>query len=151
MDNDKKKSKYTSKRQKYTDKVTKIDSVRKKAKDRSKQHKTKSNIYYSFLTIVLLVCLVQMSFSAILNISKTISYRTKVIQIKKIRDEAENKNKKLKREIKEFSATSSLEAIARNNLKMAGEDEVLILINDNKTDEKNIKNKKKGMFKNVNR
>ena len=73
MDNDKKKSKYTSKRQKYTDKVTKIDSVRKKAKDRSKQHKTKSNIYYSFLTIVLLVCLVQMSFSAILNISKTIS------------------------------------------------------------------------------
>lgn len=152
MDNDKKKSKYTSKRQKYTDKVTKIDSVRKKAKDRSKQHKTKSNIYYSFLTIVLLVCLVQMSFSAILNISKTISYRTKVIQIKKIRDEAENKNKKLKREIKEFSATSSLEAIARNNLKMAGEDEVLILINDNnKSDEKMMKSKKKGMFKNVNR
>ena len=51
-------------------------------------------------------------------------------QLKKIRDDAEAKNKKLKREIKEFSSTASLEAIARNNLKMAGEDEVLIIIND---------------------
>jgi len=127
-------------------KVTKLDSVRKKAKEKSLQQKTKSNVYYSFLTIVLLICLVQIGFSAILNISKSISYKTKVVQIKKIRDEAENKNKKLKREIKDFSSVESLEAIARNNLKMAGEDEVLILINDKEKEQENIEKKKKGMF-----
>ena len=36
----------------------------------------------------------------------------------------------LKKEIKNFSSTSSLEAIARNNLKMAGDDEVLVIINE---------------------
>lgn len=54
--------------------------------------------------------------------------------------------KKLKHEINEFSQTASLEAIARNNLKMAGENEVLIIINDNK--QNNVqKKKKKGLFK----
>ena len=102
------------------------------------------------MTIVLLICLVQIGFSALLNISKTISYQRKVVQIKQIRDEAEKKNKRLKQEIKDFSSVKSLEAIARNNLKMAGEDEVLILINDNK-EEENINKKKKGIFNNVNR
>lgn len=145
------KSKYKSiKRQKPSSKVTKLDSVRKKAKAKSEKHKTKSNVYYSFLTIVLLICLVQIGFSAILNISKNISYRAKIVQIKKIRDEAELKNKRLKREIKEFSSMNSLEAIARNNLKMAGEDEVLILISDkdNKENQAKNKKKKKGIFNN---
>lgn len=144
------KNKYKAKRLKSSSKVTNIDSVRKKAKAKSEQHKTKSNVYYSFLTIVLLICLAQIGFSAILNISKNISYRAKIVQIKKIRDEAENKNKRLKREIREFSSVDSLEAIARNNLKMAGEDEVLILINDkeNPQDQTVSKKKKKGIFKN---
>ncbi len=151
-DKDKNKNKYKSKRQKPYGKVTNIESVRKKVQAKNKQNKTKSNVYYSFLTIILLICLVQIGFSAILNISKTIAYQSKVVKIKQIRDEAEKKNKKLKQEIKEFSSVKSLEAIARNNLKMAGEDEVLILINDNnKQNEQNHKNKKKGMFNNVNK
>ena len=149
MNNDKNKSKYKSKRQKSSGKVTNLESVRQKAQAKIKKNKTKSNVYYSFLTIVLLICLVQIGFSAILNISKTIAYHSKVVQIKQIRDDAEKKNKKLKQEIKDFSSVKSLEAIARNNLKMAGEDEVLILINDNnKDEEENTKKKKKGMFKN---
>jgi len=149
MDNDNNK-KYKSKRKKPSSKVTNIEAVRQKAKAKSEQHNKKSNFYYSFLTIVLLICLVQIGFSALLNISKTISYQRKVVQIKQIRDEAEKKNKRLKQEIKDFSSVKSLEAIARNNLKMAGEDEVLILINDNK-EEENINKKKKGIFNNVNR
>lgn len=149
MNNDKNKSKYKSKRQKSSGKVTNLESVRQKAQAKIKKNKTKSNVYYSFLTIVLLICLVQIGFSAILNISKTIAYHSKVVQIKQIRDDAEKKNKKLKQEIKDFSSVKSLEAIARNNLKMAGEDEVLILINDNnKDEEENTKKKKKGMFNN---
>ncbi len=144
----KNKNKYKSNRMKSTGKVTSLDSVRKKVKEKNNKNKAKSNVYYSLLTIVLLIFLSQIGFSAILNISKTISYQTKIVQIKKIRDDAEAKNKKLKKEIREFSKTESLEAIARNNLKLAGEDEVLILINDNESKEQQSQKKKKGMFGN---
>lgn len=95
-----------------------------------KKNKVKKNIYYSFLTLVLLFCLVQVGFGAILNISKTISYKTKINTLEKVRDEAEARNRDLKDDIKQFSTASSLEGIARNNLKMAGEDEVLVIINN---------------------
>ena len=98
-----------------------------------KKSKVKKNIYYSFLTLVLLFCLVQVGFGAILNISKTISYKTKINTLEKVRDEAEARNRDLKDDIKQFSTATSLEGIARNNLKMAGEDEVLVIINEPKS------------------
>ena len=103
--------------------------------------KSNNKTGYSFLTLVLLLCLIQIGFGAILNISKTISYRAKISTLTKIRDEAENQNQELKQDIKMFSSMSSLEGIARNNLKMAGEDEVLILINNNQQ-QNNSKKKK---------
>lgn len=106
----------------------------------------KSGFYYSFLTIVLVFCLAQIGFGAILNISKTIAYRGKISRLTKIRDAAEVQNQELKQDIKLFSATSSLEGIARNNLKMAGEDEVLLLINANQP-QNNVKKKKKSKNK----
>lgn len=144
---------------KHHNNITDINSKRKKSltkneKQANKQvnkskNKKGGNFYYSFLTIVLIICLIQVSFSAILNISKTVVYHNKIIKIKKIRNEAERRNKNLKNEIKEFSKTASLEAIARNNLKMAGEDEVLIIINDNEKKNNNTKTKKKkkGFFR----
>ena len=114
-------------------------------KDEITVSKSKTGFYYSFLTIVLLFCLIQIGFGAILNISKTISYRGKISILTKIRDHAEAQNLELKENIKLFSSTSSLEGIARNNLKMAGEDEVLILINNNQpqpTSKKKFKRKK---------
>ena len=98
-----------------------------------KKSKVKKNIYYSFLTLVLLFCLVQVGFGTILNISKTISYKTKINTLEKVRDEAEARNRDLKDDIKQFSTATSLEGIARNNLKMAGEDEVLVIINEPKS------------------
>ena len=100
-----------------------------KSRKKSKKHKQKIGVYYSFLTLVLLFCLAQVGFGVILNISKTISYKGKINTMKKVRDEAEQRNKDLKSDIKLFSKTSSLEEIARNNLKMAGEKEVLVIIN----------------------
>ncbi len=109
-----------------------------------KKTKNKTGFYYSFLTLVLLFCLIQIGFGAILNISKTISYRAKISTLSRIRDEAESQNQELKQDIKLFSSRSSLEGIARNNLKMAGEDEVLVLINNNqKTTPKHKKVKHK--------
>lgn len=106
-----------------------VETLIDKTKTKNKQRKTKIRVYYSMLTIVLLICLAQIGFSAILNISKTISYQTKINTIKKTKYQAAKRNEKLKQEIKNFSSASSLESIARNNLKMAGEDEVLVIIN----------------------
>lgn len=102
--------------------------------------KSKTGFYYSFLTIVLLFCLIQIGFGVILNISKTVAYRGKISVLTKIRDHAKAQNHDLKENIKLFSSTQSLEGIARNNLKMAGEDEVLILINNTQT--QNVEKKK---------
>ena len=115
------------------------------AKSSIAKSSNKTGFYYSFLTLVLLFCLIQIGFGAILNISKTISYRAKISALTKIKDAAETRNKDLKQDIKQFSSMSSLEGIARNNLKMAGEDEVLVLINNNppQTVDKKVKSKHK--------
>ena len=73
--------------------------------------------------------------------------------MERVRDEAEQLNKDLKSDIKLFSKTSSLEEIARNNLKMAGEKEVLVIINNTSQpsgnpQNKNSKNKTKKQHKN---
>lgn len=115
-----------------------------KSREKNKNYTRKERFYYSFLTLVLLLCLAQVGFGAILNISKIIAYKAKILTMQKVRDEAELRNKELKSEIKFFSKTASLEEIARNNLKMAGEDEVLIIINNNLNNTVNTgKNKKK--------
>ena len=49
--------------------------------------------------------------------------------MKALNQQAYAENRKLKEELEDFSSLKSLEAIARNNLKMAGEDEVLVIIN----------------------
>lgn len=110
---------------------------------KSRKELRRKEFYYSFLTIVLLFCLIQIGVGAILNISKIIAYKAKVITLKKTLTEAEEYNKDLKEQIKMFSSTQSLEGIARNNLKMAGEDEVLIIINNNTAENKTKKDKKK--------
>ena len=111
-----------------------------------KKASTGNGFYYSFLTIVLLLCLIQITISAVLNISKIISYQAKILQITKTRDLAMNRNEQLKDSIKNFSKVDGLEAIARNNLKMSGEDEVLVIINTQKEDEKIEKPKKFDLF-----
>lgn len=128
-------------------------TLAEKSRKKSKRHKQKIRFYYSFLTIVLLFCLIQVGFGVILNISKTIAYKSKINTMERVRDEAEQLNKDLKSDIKLFSKTSSLEEIARNNLKMAGEKEVLVIINNTSQpsgnpQNKNSKNKTKKQHKN---
>ena len=122
--------------------VAEEQKVAKAKKKKMRKDKVKKGFYYSFLTIVLLFCLIQVGFGAILNISKTISYKAKIKTLEKVRDDAEMKNRALKEDIKEFSTTTSLEEIARNNLKMAGEDEVLVIINKSEPKEEETQNKK---------
>ena len=122
-----------------------------KNKNKNKKSSSSGGFYYSFMTIILFLCLVQITISAVLNISKIVSYKAKIIQITKTRDAALALNQQLQDNIKNFSNTAGLEAIARNNLKMSREDEVLVIINTPKendsTSTKEEKNKIIGIIK----
>lgn len=102
----------------------------------------KRRFRYSFLTIILLVCLVQMSISALLNISKVVAYHSKLAKLESKQIAAEARNAELKKDIKNFSTTATMESIARNNLKMAGKDEVLVIVNKQEDSEKTHKHVK---------
>ena len=112
-----------------------------------KKLKNKNNrrVYYSFLTFVLFVCLIQMGISAFLNISKCIINQARVKKMQDYKIKVISENTRLKNDFNNFNSLKSLEAIARNNLKMASDDEVLVIINQPKkinepeTSEKNYK------------
>lgn len=117
----------------------------KRKRDKKRHH---TQFYYSFLTIILLVCLVQMTFSALLNLTKVVAYHRKISTVESKQIAAEARNTELKKDIKNFSTTATMESIARNNLKMAGKDEVLVIVNkQHSPDKKQEKHKKLG-FKN---
>lgn len=107
--------------------VNKDERTKKKAV--KAKPSSSGGFYYSFLTIILLLCLVQITLSAVLNISKIVSYKSKIVQITNTRNAALALNEQLKDNINNFSNVAGLEAIARNNLKMSSEDEVLVIIN----------------------
>ena len=137
--------------QRKVKKVVNKDLKSEKDKKSSQKKKTSASkgFYYSFLTIILILCLIQITISAVLNVSKVVSYKAKIIQITKTRDDAKALNEQLKDNINNFSNAAGLEAIARNNLKMSSEDEVLVIINTPKTEsvEKEEKQKKMGFIK----
>ena len=99
-----------------------------------KRLKRREKIYYSGLTIFLLLALIQVGWSVIMNFSKVVSFNNKITALQKMKDASVDYNEQLKNEIQAYSNVSKLEGIARNSLKMASEDEVLILINDTRTD-----------------
>ena len=129
-------------RQNKSIRVINKDKKKDASPELPKKSSSGSGFYYSFLTVVLILCLIQVTISAVLNVSKIISYKAKILQITKTRDAAMSLNEQLKDNINNFSNISGLEAIARNNLKMSGEDEVLVIINTPKEEEKIEKSEK---------
>ena len=90
--------------------------------------KVKLGLQYSLITLVLLVCIIQLSVSVYNNINKTISFQAKKKELENKRNEELTKNEKLKSELENFNSDTVLQSIARNNLKMAEEDEILIIM-----------------------
>ena len=129
-------------------KVVHKEEIKKENNKTKPKNSSSKGFYYSFLTIILLLCLIQITISAVLNVSKVISYKAKIVQITKTRDAAQALNEQLKDNINNFSNATGLEAIARNNLKMSSEDEVLVIINNPKEEDINVeKHKKLGFIK----
>lgn len=104
-------------------------NLKTRVQKQQKKKIRKIRFYHSFLTIVLLLCVVLIGRSALLNLAKIVAYQTKIIKAQDLYAQAETKNANLKSEIKNFNSMHKVESIARNNLKMAARDEVLIIIN----------------------
>ena len=85
-----------------------LDTLAAKSRKRIRRHKRKVGVYYSFLTFVLLFCLVQVGFGAILNISKIVAYKAKINTMEKVRAEAEARNKELKSDAIVQSSTEAV-------------------------------------------
>ena len=119
------------------------DGLKSKARKEQKKKSRRGKFYLSFMTIVLFTCVLQIAYSDLLNISKIIVYNTKISKSQKLKQEAETKNKHLKNELENFNSISRVESIARNNLKMAGDNEVLVIINTPEEEEKPKTNKEK--------
>ena len=106
------------------------DNLKQKVQKNQKKKNTKVRFYHSFLTIVLMLCVFQISYSALLNISKIVIYQGKIIKSRQLLELAQKRNKTLKQEVENFNSMKKVESIARNNLKMAAKNEVLVIINE---------------------
>ncbi|MCM1010264.1 MAG: septum formation initiator family protein [Fusobacterium sp.] len=115
------------KRTKVFDKIKKIGK-----KNSAKPHE---KIYYSGLTLFLLFALIQVGWSVLINFSKVVAFNGKISDLERLKNISAARNEQLKNEIKAYSQVSQLEGIARNSLKMASEDEVLILINEQQAED----------------
>ena len=89
----------------------------------------KKKAKYSVVTIVLIIFITQLFFSVFQNVNKTISFQGKKRGLENKRNEELSKNQQLKSELENFNSDNVLESIARNNLKMAGENEILVILN----------------------
>ncbi len=110
----------------------------------------KKKFHYSLLTLVLLVCIIELTVSALSNINKNINFVSKIKGLENKRNEELDKNKQLKSDIENFNSETTFESIVRNNLKMAGKNEILIIINkpdDTLVENINVNNKTKNRNK----
>ena len=111
-----------------------ISNLKSRVQKQQKKKIRKIRFYHSFLTIILLICVLQIGYSALLNLAKIVVYQTKIVKAQDLKNQAESRNRDLKNEIQNFSSMYKVESIARNNLKMAAKDEVLIIINQSDDD-----------------
>jgi cell division protein FtsB len=119
------------------------NDLKQKAHQEQKKKNNSIKFYRSFLTVILLFCILQIGYSAILNITKLVVYQGKINKSVNLRNDARERNKYLKKELDNNSSMERIEYIARNKLKMAGEGEVLVIISENKEEPppKNLKEK----------
>ncbi len=88
----------------------------------------KERVYHIVLSFIMVIVLLQLLCGTGLNITKFITLNKQIRELRVLNQDANKKNIQLKEQLKIYSSYSGLEELARNNLKMVGEDEVLVLI-----------------------
>ncbi len=90
----------------------------------------KKRVYYFCIAVILCVCLVQFLYSSLYNFTKYIVLNRQENRLEELNSMAIRKNEQLKNQLEVYSSCKGIEELARNNLKMVGKDEVLVLIRE---------------------
>ena len=122
-----------------TENEEQVNNERSERRKKRKKLNCGTKFYCPFFTIILIICLFEIGYGAVLNVSKIFAYQWKQATLEDLLKKAQLRNKDLKAQKKVVTSDNSLEGIARNNLKMAGQDEVLIIINKKVEDAKSKK------------
>lgn len=100
---------------------------------RSKKHLRKiykKRVYYFFIAVTLCVCLIQFLYASLFNFTRHIVLNKQATRLAELNRTALKKNKQLKNQLEVYSSYKGIEELARNNLKMVGTNEVLVLIKE---------------------
>ena len=126
----KKKKSVSARKEKYNTYKEKIKKVGKK------------RAYYLFIAFLLLICVFQAIRGAYLNTTKYIVLNQQLNKLAKLNTMALERNLELKKQIQSYTSNKGIEALARDNLKMVGQNEVLVVVKQSTTpvDDKNKKN-----------
>lgn len=89
----------------------------------------------NFLTLFLLLGVIYMSVSAVINITKFISYRIKIAQLQSLQNKAALEQKSLKAEIDGYKSGKKYDDFARNNLGYADPNSIVVKLIKNKKPE----------------
>jgi cell division protein FtsB len=88
----------------------------------------KDRVYHILLACVFIVVLFQLLYGTGMNITRFITLNKQIKELRDLNRLADKKNIQLKEQLRIYSSYSGIEELARNNLKMVGKDEVLILV-----------------------
>jgi cell division protein FtsB len=103
--------------------MTKIVNIK------SQQRKVyRRKLSYVVLTVVLSLCLMQFLYSIAYNFTRFIVLNGQIDRLEKLYQASNERNNDLRAQLKVYSSYKGIEELARNNLKMVGKDEVLVLI-----------------------
>lgn len=88
----------------------------------------KERVYHLLLSFIMGIYFLQLMCGTGINITRFITLNKQINELNQLNQDATKKNIQLKEQLKIYSSYSGIEELARNNLKMVGKDEVLVLI-----------------------
>jgi len=88
----------------------------------------KERVYHILLSLIMGICFLQLLCGTGINITRFITLNKQIHELRELNQQAATKNIQLKEQLKIYSSYKGIEELARNNLKMVGKNEVLVLI-----------------------
>lgn len=97
---------------------------------RFKKEQRKKRLSYLLIMLILIVFWFQSLRSSCINITKYFQLNSKIDKLECEYKDSKLENELLQQELESYKSVKGAEKIARNNLKMAAQDEVLVIIKD---------------------
>lgn len=88
----------------------------------------KERVYHLLLSFIMTICIIQLLCGTGINITRYITLNKQINELRELNQNATKKNIQLREQFKIYSSYTGIEELARNNLKMVGKDEVLVLV-----------------------